>query len=66
MTLVVDLVRTVPSAKFIKGLSPKWGQRITCKLTIIIVPLLSQFLCLIMLIIVLRLKCDLHEHFFGN
>jgi len=66
MTLVVKLVRTVPSAKFAKV--QKGGNHYfsTCNLTILIVFLFSLLLCLVILTRILRLKRDLYEHFFGN
>jgi len=44
--------------------SPKWGQNITCNLTILIVTLFFLFLCLAILTIILRLQRDLYKHFF--
>jgi len=55
MTLVVNLVRTVPSAKFILG------QIVTCALTTLIASPFSLFFCLVKIGIFLRPERDLYE-----
>jgi len=58
MILEVNLVKTVPSAKFISG------QIVTCALTKLIVPLFSLLLCLVIPSILCHPKRDLYEYFF--
>jgi len=55
----VNHIGTVPLTKF---LNPKWGEIITCNLTILILSLFPLFIWLVMLTI-LRLKRDVCEHF---
>jgi len=58
MTLAVNLIKKVPSAKLIKG------QIVIGALTALIVSPFSAFLCSVTLSIFRRPKRDAYEHFF--